>query len=244
MTWKRAWLGLAGLLACLYLAYILAARLAGRIAMPIKIGEVGEFLLFLAGCLALSFAIFAAERETAAAANRPRPVGLIADLDANIERYLMLICYLFCCAVIIHDVGRRFLLNFSAGWSQETAQYAFIYLGWIGAAFAVKERAHIRFDIVINALPERLKGAVYLLGEIATLAFALIALRFTWHTLAQLWQFEGATPVLRVSKLWAEAAVTIGFLLIVLRTLQMMRRDIADLAAGRPAYAGKALFED
>ncbi len=57
-------------------------------------------------------------------------------------------------------------------------------------------------------------------------------------------EFGAATPVLRVSKLWAEAAVTIGFLLIVLRTIQMMRRDIGDLRGGRAAYQGKALFED
>ena len=57
---------------------------------------------------------------------------LLKNLDDNAERYLMLACYTFCCAVIIQDVARRYLLNYSAGWSQETAQYAFIYLGWIG----------------------------------------------------------------------------------------------------------------
>ena len=123
---------------------------------------------------------------------------LIAALDRNAERYLMLACYVFCCAVIIQDVARRFLLNYSAAWSQETAQYAFIYLGWIGAAHAVKERAHIRFDILQNKLPERLHGWIFVAGEIATIIYALIALRFSMHTIGVLWQFGGATPVLRV----------------------------------------------
>jgi C4-dicarboxylate transporter, DctQ subunit len=169
---------------------------------------------------------------------------VLDDLDRNAERYLMLACYIFCCAVIIQDVGRRFLLNYSAAWSQETAQYAFIYLGWIGAAYAVKERAHIRFDILLNKLPERLHGLIYIAGEIATLLFALIALRYSFHTIQQLWQYGGATPVLRVSKLWAEAAVPLGFSLIVIRSIQSMRRDLADMRAGRPVYRGKALFEE
>ncbi len=246
MTWRNSWLVLAGVLAGLYTIYVLWAKFAGAIgaAPPVKLGDLGEFLLFAASMLALTFAIIAAERETASARGAARPVGLLSDLDENIERYVMLACYLFCCTVIIHDVGRRFLLNYSAGWSQETAQYAFIYLGWVGAAFAVKERAHIRFDILLNGLPFHLRGLVYLLGEVATLVFAVIALRYTWHTIYQLWEFGAATPVLRVSKLWAEAAVTIGFLLIVLRTIQMMRRDIGDLRGGRAAYQGKALFED
>lgn len=170
--------------------------------------------------------------------------SILAKLDDNAERYIMLVCYVFCCAVIIQDVGRRFVLNYSAAWSQETAQYAFIYLGWIGAAYAVKERAHIRFDILMNMLPERAHGWIYLAGEVATIVFALIALRFSLHTIGTLWQFGAATPVLRVSKIWAEAAIPIGFTLIVFRSLQAMRRDIVDMRAGRSVYRGKALFED
>jgi TRAP-type C4-dicarboxylate transport system permease small subunit len=168
----------------------------------------------------------------------------IKALDDNAERWAMLLCYVFCCAVIIQDVARRFLLNYSAAWSQETAQYAFIYLGWIGAAYAVKERAHIRFDILLNKLPERAHGYIYLLGEVTTIIFAVIALRYSMHTIGTLWQYGGATPVLRVSKVWAEAAVPIGFALIVLRCGQAMARDIADMRAGRPVFRGKALFED
>ena len=169
---------------------------------------------------------------------------LLAAIDAQAERTLMLTAYVFCCAVIIQDVARRFLLNYSAAWSQETAQYAFIYLGWIGAAYAVKERAHIRFDILQNKLPERLHGWIFVAGELATILFAVIALRFSMHTLATLWQYGAATPVLRISKLWAEAAVPIGFTLIVLRSLQALWRDIGDIRAGRPVFKGKALFEE
>jgi TRAP-type C4-dicarboxylate transport system permease small subunit len=169
---------------------------------------------------------------------------LLSALDRNAERYLMLVAYVFCCAVIIQDVARRFLINYSAAWSQETAQYAFIYLGWIGAAYAVKERAHIRFDILLNKLPERLHGYIYLLGELATILFAVIAFRYSMHTISTLVQYGGTTPVLRVSKVWAEAAVPIGFALILFRSSQAIVRDISDMRAGRPVFKGKALFEE
>jgi C4-dicarboxylate transporter, DctQ subunit len=169
---------------------------------------------------------------------------ILSDLDRNLERYLMLFCYCFCCSVIIQDVARRFIINYSAGWSQETAQYAFIYLGWIGAASAVKERAHIRFDILQNKLPPRMHGYLYLLAEAATIFFAVAALILSMHTIEKLWQFGAATPVLRVSRIWAEAAIPIGFTLVVFRSLQSAWRDINDLRAGRPAYQGKAMFEE
>ncbi len=233
---------LSGGLFLFYVAYIVWSKLGGAVGLrpPLALGEIGEFLAFATCIVVFTAAVVLSEKTRSEEGER----SWLVDLDRNLERYLMLACYIFCCAVIIHDVARRFLLNYSAAWSQETAQYAFIYLGWIGAAYAVKERAHIRFDIVLNALPIRLQGVIYVLGEIATILFAVIALRFTWHTAEQLWQFGAVTPVLRVSKLWAESAILIGFTLIIVRSLQMLRKDLADLVAGRRAYQGKALFEE
>ena len=170
--------------------------------------------------------------------------GLLRSLDANAERWAMLVFYAFCCIVIVQEVIRRFVLNYSSAWGEEAARYAFIYLGWIGAAYAVRERAHIRFDIVLQRLAPRAKAAVFIFAELATIVFACIALYWSMHTIRQLLQFEGTTPVLRVNKAWFEAAVPIAFALIVFRSVQSIWRDAHDMLAGRVPYAGKAMFEE
>ena len=81
-------------------------------------------------------------------------------------------------------------------------------------------------------------------AELVTLVFAVIALRYSLHTIDQMLTFGATTFVLRVNKLWAEAAVPIGFVLITIRCIQAISRDVADIRAGRPAYQGKALFEE
>ncbi len=169
---------------------------------------------------------------------------LLRTLDRNAERWAMLVFYAFCCIVIVQEVIRRFVLNYSSAWGEEAARYAFIYLGWIGAAYAVRERAHIRFDIVIGRVGPRVKAGLYIFAELATITFAVIALYWSLHTVRQLLQFEGTTPVLRVNKVWFEAAVPIAFVLVIVRSVQGIVRDLRDLAAGRPVYAGKAMFEE
>ena len=170
--------------------------------------------------------------------------NFLRALDRDGERWAMLVCYAFCCIVIVQEVVRRFVLNYSSAWGEEAARYAFIYLGWIGAAYAVRGRAHIRFDIVLGRVGQRSKAWLTIFAEVATIVFACIALYWSLHTVRQLLQFEGTTPVLRVNKVWFEAAVPIGFALIVFRSLQGIVRDWADLQAGRPVYAGKAMFEE
>jgi C4-dicarboxylate transporter DctQ subunit len=169
---------------------------------------------------------------------------LLHALDENAERWAMLVCYIFCCIVIVQEVVRRFVLNYSSAWGEEAARYAFIYLGWIGAAYAVRERAHIRFDILLQRMGPRGKVVVFTIAELATIAFACIALYWSLHTIRTLLQFDAATPVLRVNKVWFEAAVPIGFALIVLRSVQNIQRDWRDWRAGRPVFAGKAMFDE
>jgi TRAP-type C4-dicarboxylate transport system permease small subunit len=164
-------------------------------------------------------------------------------LDENGERYLMLVFYCFIVFVIVFEVVRRFALDFSSLWGEEAARFAFIYLGWVGASYAVKQRAHIRFDIVLHLLPRRFHGYMYLFGELCTLVFAGFALYWSLHTIATMLEFNALAPALRVSQAWFEAAVPLGFAMMVVRVLQSAWRDIQDIRAGRDAFSGTLLFD-
>jgi C4-dicarboxylate transporter, DctQ subunit len=169
--------------------------------------------------------------------------NLLRHVDRNGERYLMLVFYCFIVFVIVVEVVRRFVLDFSSLWGEEAARYAFIYLGWVGASYCVKQRAHIRFDVLLHLLPTRFHGYVYLFGEACTLVFAGFALYWSLETIGTQLQFGALAPALRVSQAWFSAAVPAGFAMMTVRILQSAWRDIRDIRAGRPAYAGTLLFD-
>jgi TRAP-type C4-dicarboxylate transport system permease small subunit len=231
---------LSALLTILYFSWVFTAFLAQKMGVipPFKFSEVAEFLLVLTAVAALVWGLALDELRE----NPAQSIGAI--FNENLERYAMLVAYVFVCVVIVQEVLRRYVLNFSSAWAQETAQYLFIYLGYIGAAYAVKERAHIRFDTALNRVPQKMQGYLFVLAELATLVFAIIAIYWTGHTIAQLLKFGGTTPVLRINKAWFEMAVPLGFALIVFRCIQAIARDWADIRAGRPVYAGKTMFEE
>ena len=74
---------------------------------------------------------------------------ILSKIDQNGERYLTLPLYAMIVITIFLEVFRRFVLSYSSIWSEEIARYAFIYITWIGAAAAIKERAHIRIDVLL-----------------------------------------------------------------------------------------------
>jgi len=168
---------------------------------------------------------------------------LLQRIDRNGERYLMLVLYCFIVFVIVIEVVRRFVLDFSSLWGEEAARFAFIYLGWIGASYAVKQRAHIRFDFLTRVLPPRAAGGIFLFSEFATLVFACFALYWSLDTLGTMVRFDALSPALRIPQAWFAAAVPLGFAMMVVRVIQSAARDVRNIAAGRPPYTGTLLFD-
>jgi TRAP-type C4-dicarboxylate transport system permease small subunit len=164
-------------------------------------------------------------------------------LDRNGERWLLLVFYVMLVGTMFIEVVRREMFSYSSIWGEEMVRYSFIYLAWIGAAAAVKERGHIRIDVIMNYVPPRVKAVLYIFGDVVMFVVALIALYWSWEAVHTSWRFGSVTHGLRISQTWFLFAVPFGFGLVMLRLIQSFLRDISDLRNGRPVYEGDKLFD-
>ncbi|WP_282607107.1 TRAP transporter small permease [Pelagibius sp. Alg239-R121] len=169
--------------------------------------------------------------------------GFLQKLDRNGERWLLLVFYSTIVVTIAMEVIRRFTLSYSSIWGEEIARYAFIYLAWVGASAAVRERAHIRIDVLLHYLPPRGKAVIYLFGDFATLILAVIAVYWSLETVQTSLKFGSVTHGLRISQAWFLAAVPLGFSMMLFRLVQSIRRDLIDLRHGRDVFDGNRLFD-
>lgn len=168
---------------------------------------------------------------------------MLAILDRNAERWALLVFYTMLVATMAIEVLRREVFAYSSIWGEEVVRYAFIYLAWIGAAAAVRERAHIRIDVLFAYVGPKAKAGLYIFGDLVMLAIAVLAVWWSFETLSVSWKFGSVSHGLRVSMVWFLAAVPIGFSLMIFRLVQSLLRDVADLRAGRPVYEGGRLFD-
>ena len=169
---------------------------------------------------------------------------LLAAFDRHLERRLLLFLYVYIVAVIFIEVIRRFVFSYSSVWGEETARYAFVYLVWIGAAAAVRDRAHIRIDIIFQFLPLRGRTGLILFGDAAAFLFGLLALYYSAESIASSVRFDSLTSGLRINQAWFHFAVPFGFFLILIRLGREILEGLSDLRAGRASRAGRALFSD
>ncbi|MEH6644083.1 TRAP transporter small permease [Sulfitobacter sp.] len=170
-------------------------------------------------------------------------MDLLRRIDRDAERWLLLTFYVMLVATMAVEVIRRELFSYSSIWGEEIVRYSFIYLAWIGAAAAVKERAHIRIDVIMHYLPPRPKALLYIFGDLVMFAVAVIALYWSFETVHVSAKFGSVTDGLRVSKVWFLMAVPLGFALIIWRLLQSFVRDLRSLRDGTPVFQGDTLFD-
>ena len=168
---------------------------------------------------------------------------LIRFLDAHGEKILALWLYLFIVVVIFSEVLRRFVLSYSSLWGEETARYSFIYMVWIGAALAVKDRQHIRITILVDVLGNRAQNALSILAAVLGIGFAVIALRYSIEPFLTSIKYQSVTDGLRIVQAWYLFAVPFGFSLILLRFVQMLVEDLKLFIHGAPPASSSKLYD-
>ena len=168
---------------------------------------------------------------------------VLEALNKNAERWALLVFYVMLVITMAIEVLRREIFAYSSIWGEEIVRYSFIYLAWIGAAAAVKERAHIRIDVIIHYMGPRMKALIYILGDLVMLVVAVIALYWSFETVHVSWKFGSVSHGLRISMVWFLMAVPAGFALMIWRLLQSLYRDFRSLRDGTPVYEGDKLFD-
>jgi TRAP-type C4-dicarboxylate transport system permease small subunit len=169
--------------------------------------------------------------------------NILDAINRNAERWALLVFYVMLVITMFIEVLRREVLSYSSIWGEEIVRYSFIYLAWIGAAAAVRERGHIRIDVILQYVGPRMKALLYIFGDLVMLGVAVIALYYSYETAHLAYKFGNVTHGLRIGQVWFLAAVPIGFSLVIFRLIQSLLRDIKDLRHGTPVYEGDKLFD-
>ena len=119
--------------------------------------------------------------------------------------------------LVFIQVVMRYVFSNSLSWSEELARFIFLWLSWIGASYAVKERTHFRVEMFIDMF----KGKKRKQSEMVVLAiwfvFALIAAWLGTQVVLFLIESGQTSAAMEVPMSWVYASVPVGCALMSLR---------------------------
>jgi TRAP-type C4-dicarboxylate transport system permease small subunit len=90
----------------------------------------------------------------------------------NISALLLLVMFL--CFIL--QIVARYVFNYPLGWTDEVSVLAWIWCTLWGAAFVLRERDEVRFDIIYSAASENTRRIYTIITGIAAIALFGIAL--------------------------------------------------------------------
>lgn len=128
----------------------------------------------------------------------------IVDIFFRLLEFLVVLCLFAMVVMVFGNVVMRYAFNSGIVISEEMSRYAFIWLTYLGAMIAMREKGHLGVDTLVRKLPVLGKKVCFLLSELLMLFCNVLFFWGTWqmHEL----QVTNVSPVVGLSMIWIYGA--------------------------------------
>lgn len=140
--------------------------------------------------------------------------------------------------ILLLQVFSRYGFQYPMSWPEEVAGFIFVWLIFLGAPLAYWGGALIGIHVFIEALPERLRPAVFIAANLIAVAFLCFLIFQGIEGIGQ--SLNKRTTVLQFSYAWiyvplpiGAAALAIGYVLRIIKCLHETHGDRRAPGGGR-----------
>ena len=172
--------------------------------------------------------------------NTPKKGGALLDRVIGIFAILAGILVVYTFSSVCLEVVLRYFFNRPQVWVIETAEYALLFITFLGAAWVLRNEGHVRVDLLINQLRP---GAQTAINTVTSIVSAAVCLILTWYTgqlaFDHLQRGVVSEKMLSFPKGVLLAVIPVGcfllFIQFVRRTHRYLKSSRVDGAKGNPA---------
>ena len=150
---------------------------------------------------------------------------LLNWLDNYLEETFMCLLLIGIAALVILQVGARYVFNHSLSWSDELARYLLVWSCFISVSYCVKKRISIKIDQFQNSLSKPLIPWVKMIRHTLVLAFCIVMIPFSWTYVQQSFHNGSTSSALHIPMYWIQSAPLTGFILLTIRVTQAWVRE-------------------
>jgi TRAP-type C4-dicarboxylate transport system permease small subunit len=141
------------------------------------------------------------------------------------EEWTLFIATMLGLIVLFVAVVLRYTISYTIPWSQEIVREVIIYTTFIGCSVAIKNRAMLKIDALIQVVP-KLKTVCDYISNIGTLIFSLIIIKYGWQMVIQQYNTHQYTIILQIPIYLLYLILPVMGILMLIRVLQVFYEDI------------------
>lgn len=153
----------------------------------------------------------------------------ITKIYDSLEAFVLVLALAFSTLLIFVQVIFRYVLNDSITWSEELARYIFIWMIWLGTSISMKQKEHIRMDMLMNAVHGKGKLVLDLVSGIIMLAFCIFLVKYGWDLVASMMSRGNKSVALRLPMWIVYSSLPFSQLIVALRLIGSIVSDAGKL---------------
>lgn len=154
-------------------------------------------------------------------------------LNEKLEEVFLVIILIAAVIIVAMQVVTRYVLKVPLPWSEEIARYLFLWLTWVGASYATKERKHVSIDLVYEKLSPTGKMICKVISNIIWVIFlfmmARLSLKLTMSVASGGQKATGSGIPMWIPY----ASIPTGMTLMFIRLIQNCYQDIKAYKAAK-----------
>jgi C4-dicarboxylate transporter DctQ subunit len=137
---------------------------------------------------------------------------------ANAVEWVSAVLVVALTVVVFFQVFNRFVLKAPLAWSEDLGMLLFQWVAFLGAAIGVKRMRHFGIELVVRALPARIRHRIELLVPLIMAMVAVTMITEGWKLLA----FNRARTyaTMDLSYTWAFLPIPLSGVLIIVYLIQ------------------------
>lgn len=152
----------------------------------------------------------------------------------GIETAIMAVVTFFLVAAIFIEVVCRYFLFISVAWAEELTRYLFIWLTYIGSAYAVYYGQHTEIDVLQQVILKsksrnREKGlkALRIASIVSTFAFLVVFGRVFFDYMMTIWAKTQTSPTMHIPMGYVYLPVFVGTVMAALHEIYMFLAEVS-----------------
>lgn len=166
-------------------------------------------------------------------------------IDKHFEEVMLVGITAIMTVCLFFQVVSRYALKFPLAWTEEISVNLLVWLCYFGASLAVKQRKHLRIDLLITFMKPRMRSVFDIISSTCFFAFAAFVLWQLTNLTLNIYKRGQITAVLMVPSWIIYFGAWLAFAFTVIRLVQDILRSVKELRApADPAPAAEDLSKE
>lgn len=104
-----------------------------------------------------------------------------ADLMLALAKLLTIVIVAGMLVSVLLGVFFRFVIPMPMAWPPEAARFLMVAVTMIGASVAIRHLDHVGITLLVDILPVKVRGIIFLIGNVMVAVFLIVFIWFSWR---------------------------------------------------------------